>query len=69
MNAGKHRVGAFVGVLQHVVGSVVDDVGIIAGAADQQIDAGIAGQRVRVGVAVALQVGAADQHQVLHVRG
>jgi hypothetical protein len=42
---GKHRVGALVGVLQHVVGGVVDQVCVITGTADQQIDAGSAGQR------------------------
>ena len=46
-----HRVGALVGALGHHVAGVVDDVGVVAGAADHGVGAGAAVERVVAGVA------------------
>ena len=65
------------GVLEHDVVGIVDEVHVVAGsaehdvdadAADEQIAAGVAVEHVVLAVAVALQIGAALQDQVLHVR-
>ena len=72
----KHRVGALAAVLDHDIAGIVDEVGVVAGAAVhgvrpdtavEEIAAAIAVDRVGQGVAVALQVGAALQHQVFHL--
>ena len=70
------RVGTLVGILDHGVAGVVDEVRVVAraaahdvgaGATVDEIVAGIAGQRVGQAVAEALQVGNAGQNQILHV--
>ncbi len=77
VDRGKHRIGAFAGILEHEVAGIVDEVGIVAEAADHRIGAGAAieqvvaavpEQRVRRSIAEALQVGSALQHQGLHIR-
>ena len=64
------------GVLDHRVAGIVDEIGVVAGTAGhgvgagtavEQIVAGIAEERVGQTVAEALEVGAALQHQSLHV--
>ena len=71
------RVVALAGALDHRVAGIVDEIDVVAGtaahgvgagAAVEQIVAGVAEERVRQAVAVALQVGAALQDQVFHVR-
>jgi hypothetical protein len=71
------RVVALAGVLDHLVGTVVDEVGVVSGAAAhdvgaavaiEDIVAAVAVERIDQGVAVALQVGAALQEKILHVR-
>ena len=73
----KDRVVAFTGVLDRPVAGIVDEVDVVAGAAIhhvgageavEQVGAGVAEDRVVQAVAIALQVGAALQHQGLHVR-
>jgi hypothetical protein len=77
VGGGEHRVVALVCILDDHVAGVVDEVGVVAGAAShgvgaaaavEQVRPGIAVERVGEGVAVALQVGIALQHQGLHVR-
>ncbi|CAF0856079.1 unnamed protein product [Rotaria sp. Silwood1] len=71
-----HRVAALARVLGDEVADVVDDVGVVAGAAGhlvgtqaavQHVVAGVAGQRVGEVVAGAVDVVGAGQHQVLDV--
>ena len=73
----EHRVVALAGILRRNVAGIVDEEDVVAeaavhhvgaGTAVEQIVPGIAGERVGIGVAVALQVGAAEQHQVFDVR-
>jgi hypothetical protein len=78
VGGGEHHIVAFVGVLDDHVAGVVDEVGVVAGAAGHDIGAAAAVEQVRPGiaveqvgeaVAVTLQVGGALQHQGLHIRG
>ena len=73
---GEHRIGALAAILDYHVDGIVDEIDIVAGAAGhgigtdaavEQIVAGVAVDHVRQAVAVALQVGAALQHQGFHV--
>ncbi|CQR74263.1 hypothetical protein SpAn4DRAFT_0725 [Sporomusa ovata] len=66
---------AFAGVFQHPVGAVIDDIGVIARAADQGIAAttaiehvitAIAGNPVGHGVACAVAIGRAGQGKCFH---
>jgi hypothetical protein len=74
----EYRVIALAGVFECRVAGVVDEIGIVSSAADhevgagetvEQVVAGVAVDHVHQAVAVALQVGAALQHQGLYVRG
>ena len=76
VDGGEDRVAALPGILDHGIGGIVDEIGVIAGTAAhgvgagtavEQVVAGIAEQRVGQTVAEALEVGAALQHQSLHV--
>ena len=71
-----HRVGALVERFRRHVAGVVDNVGVVTGAADQRVGAGaavervvagVAGDDVGVAVAGAVDVGAAGQGQVLDI--
>ena len=62
------------GILDHGVAGIVDEIDVVAGAAlhqigaahaVEQIVAAVADEHVGGRIAVALQVGAAGQHQVL----
>jgi hypothetical protein len=73
----EHHIGALVGVLDHGVAGIVDEIDIIAGKAIHPVNAGPAVQQVASGitvdriaraVAVGLQIGAALQHQIFNVR-
>ena len=77
MGGGKHRVVALAGILEHGIADVVDKVDVVAGpaghgvgagAAVQQIVAGVTVDRVAQAVAIALQIGTALQDQIFHVR-
>ena len=77
MGAREHRVRSLAGVLDHRIAGIVDEVDIVAGAAEHRIGAGAAVEQVAPGiaidrvaqaVAVGLQVGASLQDQGLHVR-
>ena len=72
----EHDVVALAGVLGCQVTAIVDEIGVVAGAAVHRVGsgvavedivAGVAGDHVDQAVAVALQVGAALQGQVFHV--
>ena len=60
----QHRVGAFVGVLRHHVADIVDDVGVVAEAADHRVGADAAVEPVVAAVA-GERVGAAAADDVL----
>ena len=47
----RHRVGALAGALDHHVAGIVDDIGVVAGAAAHGVGAGAAVERVVAGVA------------------
>ena len=66
------------GVLEHDVAGIIDKIGIVAGTPEhgvgaagavEQVVPGIAVKRVRLVVAVTLEIAAALQHQGLDVRG
>ena len=70
---GQHRVGALAGVLDHHVADIVDHVGVVAeparhgvgaGAAVEDVVAGIAGEAVGQGIAGAVDVGISGQDEV-----
>ena len=76
--AGENTVVALAGVLVDGVAGIVDEIGVVAGAAAHEVGAGaavdevvagIAEDRVREAIAEALQVGAALQDQIFHVGG
>ena len=77
VDRGENRVVALGRVLDHHVADIVDDIGVVAGTADhgvgadaaiEDVAAGIAEDGVRRAVAEALQISAALQDQVFHVR-
>ena len=77
MGGRKYYVRSLAGVLERRVAGIVDEIGVVAGPPTmrsaagttvEQIVAGVAVDHVRENVAVALQVGAALQHQGLDVR-
>ena len=77
MGCREHRVSALIGVLDHLIAGIVDEVHVVAGAAEhgvgtraavEEVVAGVAVDQVGVAVAVALQVGIALQDQGVHVR-
>ena len=77
MGGRENRVVALADVLDHRVAGIVDEIGIVAGAAAHDIGAGatvdevvaaIAEDRVGESVAEALQVRAALQDEIFHVR-
>ena len=77
VDGGEDRVVALAGALDHRVAGIVDEVGIVACAAAHDIGAGatvdevvaaIAEDRVGESVAEALQVRAALQDEIFHVR-
>ena len=72
----EHGVGAFARILGHHVPAMVDEVRVVAGAAAhdvgaaaavEEIVAAVAGDDIDQVVAVALQIGATLQGQVLHI--
>ena len=74
IHAGKDGVVALIGVLDHGVADIVDEIDVVAGAAlhqvgaapaVEQIVAAVAGEHVYGCIAVALQVRAAGQGEVL----
>ena len=76
VDGGEHGVVALAGALDHRVAGIVDEVGVVAappthgvgaGAAVDEIVAGVAEDRVGRAVAEALQVGAALEHQRFHI--
>jgi len=76
LDGGKHRIGTFAEALDHHVAGIVDDIDVVAktarhpvgaGATVEQIVARIAVEHVRQRITVALQVGVALQHQILHI--
>ncbi len=71
-----HFIGAFVGILDHGIAGIVDDINIVAGAALQRIGPGltvqfviaaIADDDVIGGIARAVDIGAAGQGQILEL--
>ena len=62
-----YGVGALAQVLDHRIGGAVEHVGIVTGAAGENVGAGVAGENVVELVAGAVDVGAAGQGQVLDV--
>ena len=76
MHGRKDRVVACAGALEHRIVGIVDEVGVVACAAHHDVGAAVAVEEVVAGVAVegvgeavavALQIGAALQHQRFHV--
>ncbi len=77
-NGRSHRVGAGAGVFRDHVTDIVDDVGVVAGAADQRVGAGSAIESVIAGSAfdgVAQRIAGprkgtvADERKVLDIGG
>ena len=77
MSRREHRIEAFARVLDHLIAGIVDEVHVVAGAAEhgvgtraavEDVVAGVAVDQVGVAVAVALQVGIALENQGIHVR-
>ena len=66
-DAGLDRVGALACVLAHLVGGVVDDVGVAAGAALHGVGAGAAVQPVVAGVAVQLVIAGVAIQEVVAI--
>jgi hypothetical protein len=62
-----HRVGALVERLRDHVTDIVDDVGVVAGAAGEDVGAAVAREDVVEAVAGAVDVGAAGQSQILDI--
>ena len=62
-------VGALVGQLDHLIAGVLHHVGVVAGAAGQDVDACVVADRVSERVAGAVDVAGAGQIQVLDIVG
>ncbi len=60
-------IGAAVRQLDHLVGGVLHDIGIVAAFAGQHVDAGVAGDGIAQVVAGGVDVAVADEEHVLHI--